>query len=108
MLQEFCNLQRKDLLILHVALNTVHNLGLFYANQGRLVEAEEMYMRALNGREKTLGSDHTSTLQTVSRLDSLYKDQGKLKEAEEVYHRALEGCPRTRLYIDSPYSQQIS
>ncbi len=29
-----------------------HNLGLLYAGQGKLVEAEKMYQRALDGKEK--------------------------------------------------------
>jgi hypothetical protein len=30
-----------------------------------LAEAEQMYVRALSGKEKALGPDHTSTLNTV-------------------------------------------
>jgi hypothetical protein len=32
-------------------LDTVHNLGLLYANQGKMVEAKKMYLRALQGYE---------------------------------------------------------
>ncbi|KAI0402570.1 kinesin light chain [Xylaria palmicola] len=67
------------------------NLGNLYSNQGKLKEAEEMYQRALQGDEKALGPDHTSTLDTVNNLGNLYSDQGKLKEAEEMYKRALQG-----------------
>jgi hypothetical protein len=42
-------------------LNTVGNLGILYKNQGKLGEAEKMYERALQGYEKALGSEHTST-----------------------------------------------
>ncbi|RYP56571.1 hypothetical protein DL771_011750 [Monosporascus sp. 5C6A] len=62
-----------------------------YSDQGKLKEAEEMYQRALQGKEKALGPDHTSTLDTVNNLGILYSDQGKLKEAEEMYQRALQG-----------------
>ncbi|CAI7645854.1 unnamed protein product [Penicillium manginii] len=58
---------------------------------GRLREAKEMYQRALAGREKALGPDHTSTLSTVNNLGVLYSNQGRLKEAEEMYQRALAG-----------------
>ncbi|KAL2042340.1 hypothetical protein N7G274_004829 [Stereocaulon virgatum] len=46
-------------------------------NQGKLVEAEEMYRRALDGKEKAWGLDHTSTLtgNTVNNLGLLYADQ---------------------------------
>ena len=34
------------------ASNAFHNLGLLYADQGKLVNAEEIYRRALDGKEK--------------------------------------------------------
>jgi hypothetical protein len=33
-------------------LNTVNHLGVLYANQGKMKEAEEMYLRALQGKEE--------------------------------------------------------
>ena len=68
-----------------------HNLGYLYANQGKLVEAKQMYQRALQGYEKAWGPDHTSTLDTVNNLGLLYADQGKLVEAEQMCQRALQG-----------------
>ncbi|KAF2804401.1 tetratricopeptide repeat domain-containing protein [Mytilinidion resinicola] len=69
----------------------LYSFGYLYADQGKLIEAEEMYQRALQGYEKAWGPDHTSTLDTVNNLGSLYVDQGKLIEAEEMYQRALRG-----------------
>jgi tetratricopeptide (TPR) repeat protein len=68
-----------------------HNLGDLYSDQGKLVEAEQIYERALQGKEKALGAEHTSTLDTVNNLGNLYKNQGKLAEAEQMYERALQG-----------------
>ncbi|KAK2022493.1 hypothetical protein LX32DRAFT_677191 [Colletotrichum zoysiae] len=68
-----------------------HNLGLLYKDHGRLKEAEAMYQRALQGLEKALGPEHTSTLGTVNNLGLLYSDQGRLKEAGAMYERALQG-----------------
>jgi tetratricopeptide (TPR) repeat protein len=68
-----------------------HNLGYLYAEHSKLVEAEQMYQRALQGKEKAWGLDHTSTLDTVNNLAALYADQGKLVEAEQMYQRALQG-----------------
>jgi Tfp pilus assembly protein PilF len=48
-----------------------------------------MFQRALSGREKTLGPDHTSTLDIVNNLGLLYSDQGKLDEAEQMFIQAL-------------------
>jgi hypothetical protein len=39
-------------------------------------------MRALQGKEKALGAEHTSTLDTVNNLGNLYNNQGKMAEAE--------------------------
>ncbi|OXV08008.1 hypothetical protein Egran_04228 [Elaphomyces granulatus] len=50
-----------------------------------------MYQRALQGMEKALYPDHTSTLGTVHNLGRLYKSQGKLDEAEKMYQWALQG-----------------
>ncbi|KAH6658616.1 kinesin light chain 1 [Truncatella angustata] len=44
-----------------------HSLGLLYSDQGKIQEAERMYLRALQGYEKTWGPDHTSTLSTGTR-----------------------------------------
>ena len=52
-----------------------------------MAEAEAMYERALAGREKALGPDHTSTLDTVNDLGGLYRNQGRIAEAEAMYRR---------------------
>ncbi|KAH7016584.1 P-loop containing nucleoside triphosphate hydrolase protein, partial [Microdochium trichocladiopsis] len=38
-----------------------HSLGNLYCDQGKLDEAEKMYLRALDGREKALGPDQVAT-----------------------------------------------
>jgi tetratricopeptide (TPR) repeat protein len=65
-------------------------LGLLYADQGKLDEAEKIYIRALEGSEKALGAEHPSTLRTVNNLGMLYTDQGKLDEAEILVKRATQ------------------
>ena len=74
-----------------VILDAIHLLGSLYADQGKLGEAEKMYMRALQGYEEALGPKHTSTLSTVNNLGLLYAKQDKLGEAEKMYMRALQG-----------------
>jgi hypothetical protein len=54
-----------------------------------------MYIRALEGKEKALGPDHTSTLETANNLGVLYSAQGRLVEAEAMYIRALQGYEKT-------------
>ncbi len=72
-------------------MDAMSMLGILYRSQGRLAEAEAMYQRALQGKEKALGQDHTSTLDTVNNLGVLYRSQGRLAEAEAMYQRALQG-----------------
>ena len=72
-------------------LDAFHQLGLLYANQGKLVEAEKMYRRVLQEYEKALSPKHTLTLVTVNHLGVVYTDQGKLTEAEKMYEWALQG-----------------
>jgi Flp pilus assembly protein TadD len=50
-----------------------------------------MYQRALQGKEKAWGPEHTSTLDTVNNLGLLYADQGKLADARVMYSKALAG-----------------
>ena len=37
-----------------------HQLGLLYKNQGKMKEAEDMYLRALAAKEKAWGAEHTT------------------------------------------------
>jgi tetratricopeptide (TPR) repeat protein len=76
---------------MRVILGAIHSLANLYSDQGKLDEAEKMYQRALQGKEKALGAEHTSTLATVNNLGNLYSNQGKLDEAEKTYQRALQG-----------------
>jgi len=39
-----------------------------------MIEAKEMYLWALDGKEKAWGPEHTSTLDIVNNLSSLYAD----------------------------------
>ena len=49
-------------------LNMVENLGRFYADQGLLTNAEIMFQRALDEKEKVLGPEHIATLSTVDNV----------------------------------------
>ena len=72
-------------------LDSLGMLGNLCKYQGNLAKAEQIYQRALQGYEKALGAEHTSTFDTVNNLGLLYMDQGKLAEAEQMYQRALQG-----------------
>jgi len=76
-------------------LDTVNNLGNLYADQGKLVEAEQMYQRALQGYEKVLGLDSIITyipaLNTILNLGSLFESQADIVKARIMYSKALIG-----------------
>jgi hypothetical protein len=46
---------------------------------------EEMYYRAMQGTERALGLEHTSTHSMVKNLGVLYKSQDKLDEVKKMY-----------------------
>src|SRR5437764_15068417 len=52
-------------------LSTVNNLGLLYKNQGKMVDAEEMYQRALRGYEKAVGNGHPRKQKIARNLQNL-------------------------------------
>ena len=75
-------------------LRSVSNLAELYRAEGRLAEAEPLYKRALEGRERVLGKEHPDTLTSVNNLAELYRAEGRLAEAKPLYKRALEGRER--------------
>lgn len=56
-----------------------------------MIMAEKMLQRALSGKQKLYGPEHTSTLNTVKNLGRLYAIQGRMTEAETMYLRAFNG-----------------
>ena len=81
-LQQLSNTEIPKLMKDQDCNDAFHNLGLLYADQDRMAEAEKMYDWALNGKEKGWGPEHISTLDTVNNLGTLYKNQGKLAKAD--------------------------
>ncbi len=67
-----------------------HELAWLYMAMGKYTEAEPLYKRSLEIKEKALGPDHPSVATTLNNLASLYKRQGKYEEAEPLYKRSLE------------------
>src|SRR6185369_9617768 len=65
--------------------SSLNDLGCALHEEGRLREAEELYIRALTARRKTFGAEHLETLQSLHNLAVLYEDQGKAKEAANLY-----------------------
>ncbi|TMQ02489.1 MAG: CHAT domain-containing protein, partial [Deltaproteobacteria bacterium] len=58
--------------------------------QGAYPKAEPLYVRALDIREKALGSMHPDIAISLNNLALLYKNQGLYPKAEPLYIRALD------------------
>jgi tetratricopeptide (TPR) repeat protein len=84
-------------------LAAVHRLGMVYKAQGKLKEADEMYLRALQGYESELGAGHIYTAAVMWNMGGLYMNLNKLEEAEELLLRAMQIC-ETTLGVDHGYS----
>jgi tetratricopeptide (TPR) repeat protein len=93
-----------------VVLDAVHQLGLLYADQGKLGEAEKMYMRALQGYEEALGPEtverYIPALNTVWNLGNLFQAQKELIQAKQMFQRALAGF-KVVLGASCAQSQQL-
>ena len=76
-------------------LDKVNNLGLLYANQGKLGEAEKMYMRALQGHAEALESKTLSTYRPALNnwwsLAALFASRNETAKARTMYIKALSG-----------------
>ena len=87
---EFEELKEKEAI-----LDAVHLLGLLYADQGKLVKAEEMYERRLRGYEDAIGLEdvgiYRPALSTMWNRGNLCVKQGEFTQARETYSRALMG-----------------
>ena len=82
-MDSICRIARDDI------LKFSSTFVIFYMEQGRLDDAENLSERALTGFEKPLGAEHSSTLITVGNLGRAHADQGRLSDAEKMHERAL-------------------
>lgn len=60
-----------------------------YQEQGKLAEAESLFKKVLEIREKKLGAEHPDTVSMIKNLTFLYLTQYRYEEAELLYKRAL-------------------
>ena len=50
----------------------MNNLSMLYQDQGKLEEAELLYVEAPDAKWATLGDQHPDTLDSISNLGALY------------------------------------
>jgi len=73
-----------------VEADSLNNLAMLYKDQDKYVEAEPLYRRSLEIREKTLGPNHLDVAASLNDLAEIYYYQVKYAEAEPLYRRSLE------------------
>ncbi|KAI4152241.1 MAG: hypothetical protein LQ340_003034 [Diploschistes diacapsis] len=71
-----------------------NHVGWYLNLDGKYEEAEAMYRRALEAREKVLGPEHPDTLTSANNLGSVLESQGKYEKAEAMYRRDLLGSEK--------------
>ncbi len=69
----------------------LYNLGYVYHSWGRYAEAEQLYRRTIEGRERVVGAGHPDTLTAVNVLAVLYFEQGDFARAVELWRRSTAG-----------------
>jgi tetratricopeptide (TPR) repeat protein len=75
--------------------------GYLYKLQGRYSEAEPMYVRSLEIKERQLGADHPDVATSLNNLALIYAYQGRYSEAEPLYVRSIE-IKKRQLGADHP------
>jgi tetratricopeptide (TPR) repeat protein len=68
---------------------SLNSLAVLYATQGKQVEAEPLFRRALEINAQVFGPEHPDVATTLSNLAPLYATQGKYTDAEHLFGRAL-------------------
>jgi len=71
------------------AASLLNNAGHYLDERAQYAEAEPLLQRALDIREKVLGSRHPDTATSLNDLARLYQSQGKYQQAKTSYKRAL-------------------
>jgi tetratricopeptide (TPR) repeat protein len=64
--------------------------GYYLEERAQYSEAEPLYKKALELRQRLLGEEHPDVATSYNNLAGLYRSQGRYSEAEPLYKKALE------------------
>jgi len=81
---------------------SLYNLALLYAEQGRYAEAEAQSLRALSIRESLSGRSHPEVAMSLHSLARIYTLQGRFTDADQYYNEAIQ-IFETTLGPDHPH-----
>jgi len=68
---------------------TMGSLAAVYEREGKLTEAEPLYVKVLEANRRLLGEEAKNTLKTMTGLAVTYAGEGKFDQAEKLFSRAL-------------------
>ena len=84
-----------------------YNLGKILLEMGRVGEAEEWLVKALDLRSQLLGTSHPSTRLTLEAYESLLKSAGRQPEARQIRTRARQGNGLTQRHaLELPWAAE--
>ncbi|MGH7601717.1 MAG: FxSxx-COOH system tetratricopeptide repeat protein, partial [bacterium] len=66
-----------------------NQVGLYFQARANYAEAESLYRRSLEIREKQLGPEHPAVATSLNNLAALLESQGKSADAEPLFRRSL-------------------
>ncbi|MBD2509794.1 tetratricopeptide repeat protein [Nostoc muscorum FACHB-395] len=75
---------------LEIAALLLARSGYYLNERGRYSEAEPLYKKALELRQRLLGEEHPDVAISYNNLALLYSDQGRYSDAEPLHKKALE------------------
>jgi len=88
--QAACELVVSQLILSREAGRLLNQTAYRLDDRAQHAEAEPLYGRALEIRQKVLGPEHPDTATSLDNLAGLYDSQGRYAEAEPLHRRALE------------------
>ncbi len=77
-------------------LESIDNLAAFYESTGSYSQAEPLYRKALEIRERELGPDHFEVAKSLNNMALLHYTQGKNQLAEPLYRRLVQLIEKNR------------
>ncbi|MFG0285642.1 MAG: tetratricopeptide repeat protein, partial [Phycisphaerales bacterium JB039] len=84
-------------------LSSRNSLAVLFWEQGRLSEAEPLYLQLLKIRGRVLGEEHPDTLGSGNNLALVYWSQGRHADAEALLTQIL-GVQRRVLGVEHPHT----
>jgi tetratricopeptide (TPR) repeat protein len=74
--------------------NLVWKCAMTLLEDGRWMDAEELFVQVMETSSRVLGEEHPDTLTSIANLASTYRNQGRWKEAEELFVQVMETSSR--------------